>query len=108
MDDQWFNRLLEAIKADGRDFAALSRDAKLGRNFVHQMVTYGKMPRVASLMALLGTLKSSDALYIITGRRFGPQDERLLEISSQLDDAGKHALIEAFAALAASQRASGQ
>ena len=103
MDDQWFDRLLETVKNDGRDLATLSREAKLGRNYVQQMVNYGKMPKVSSLVALLNVLGSADTLYIITGRRITAQDERLLDVASQLDDAGKRALIEAFAALKATQ-----
>lgn len=103
MDDRWFDRLLEAVNEDGRDFATLSRDAKLGRNFVQQMVTYGKRPKVTSLVALLQALGSASALYIITGRKADAADQRLLEVAAELDDARKQALIDAFVALKASQ-----
>jgi hypothetical protein len=103
MDAEWFKRLLEVVSADGRDLAEISRKAALGRNYVQQMVKYKKVPRVDSLVALLDALGSADALYIVTGRKFTPEDQKLLEVAAQLDDEGKRALTAAFVALRGSQ-----
>lgn len=104
MDDKWFERLLEAIERDERGMRALSLAAGFGPNYVQQMFTDRKKPRVDSLVRLLNTLGSADTLYIITGRQFTAQDQQLLEVASALEDDGKRKLIAAFAALAETQQ----
>lgn len=99
MDDEWFDRILEAVQRDGRDMKAISLDANLGENYVQQMVSKRKKPRIDTLIKLLRALGRADALYIITGAKFTDEDRRLLDVAAQLDDAGKRALIAAFAAL---------
>lgn len=99
MDDRWFDRLIEAVKRDGRDMKAISKAAKLGENYVQQMVKDGKKPKINTLVRLLQALGRADTLYIITGTEFSAADRRLLEVAAQLDDDGKQALIAAFAAL---------
>ena len=101
MDDRWFDRLIEAVKRDGRDMKAISKAAKLGENYVQQMVKDGKKPKINTLVRLLQALGRADTLYIITGTEFSAADHHLLEVAAQLDDAGKQALIAAFAALKA-------
>lgn len=103
MDDRWFDRLLEAVSRDGRDMKAISRAAKLGENYVQQMVKDRKVPKIDSLVKLLQALGRADTLYIITGTEFTAEDRRLLEVASALDDDGKRALIAAFVALRDSQ-----
>jgi transcriptional regulator with XRE-family HTH domain len=103
MDERWFDRLVEAIRRDGRTMQAISKDAGLGENYVQQMVKDRKKPKIDSLVKLLQALGRADTLYIITGTEFTDEDRRLLEVASALDDAGKRALIAAFAALRESQ-----
>lgn len=104
MDDRWFDRLLEAIRRDGRDMKAISAAARLGENYVQQMVKEGKKPKLNTLVRLLQALGRADTLYIITGTEFTPADRQLLEVASQLDDDGKRALIAAFVALRGPQQ----
>jgi hypothetical protein len=85
MSDEWFDRLIEAVKADPRSDRAISRDAKLGTNFVQQLLRERKKPRVDSLMALLEALGSASLLYIFKGVKVGPQDEELLALVLRLD-----------------------
>ena len=85
MSDEWFDRLIEAIEADPRTGRAISRDAKLGANFVQQLTRDRKKPRVDSLMALLEALGSASLLYIFKGVKVGPQDEELLALVLRLD-----------------------
>lgn len=99
MDDKWFDRLLEAVERDERDMKKLSLDAKLGENYVQQMVRNRKTPKIDSLVKLLSALGRADTLYIITGTEFSAEDRRLLEVAAALDDDGKRALIAAFVAL---------
>lgn len=101
MDDRWFDRLLAAVKRDGRDMKAISLAAKLGENYVQQMVKEGKKPKINTLVRLLQALGRADTLYIITGAEFSAADRRLLDVAAQLDEEGKQALIAAFAALRA-------
>jgi len=103
MDDKWFDRLLEAIQRDGRDMKAISLAAKLGENYVQQMVKDRKKPKIDSLVKLLSALGRADTLYIVTGTKFTDEDRRLLAVAAELDDEGKRALISAFVALRGSQ-----
>lgn len=103
MDDKWFDRLLDAVRRDGRDMKAISAAAGLGENYVQQMVKDRKKPKINTLVRLLKALGRADTLYIITGTAFTDVDRQLLEVAAPLDDAGKRALVEAFAALAATQ-----
>jgi transcriptional regulator with XRE-family HTH domain len=101
MDDRWFERLLEAVRRDGRDMKAISLAAGLGENYVQQMVKDRKKPRIDTLVRLLQELGRADTLFIVTGTKFTEEDRRLLEVAASLEDEGKRALIEAFAALRA-------
>lgn len=103
MDDLWFDRLLDAVRRDGRDMKAISLSAGLGENYVQQMVKDRKKPKINTLVRLLKALGRADTLYIITGTQFSEADRQLLEVASALDDDGKQALIGAFAVLAATQ-----
>lgn len=103
MDDQWFDRLLRAVQRDERDMKTLSLDAKLGENYVQQMVKNRKVPKIDTLVKLLDALGRADTLYIITGSEFTDEDRQLLEVAAQLDDEGKRALIAAFVALRGTQ-----
>jgi hypothetical protein len=104
MDDGWFERLLEAVQRDGRDFKAISLAAGLGPNFVQQMVKYRKAPKIDSFVKLMTALGRTDVIYIITGNEFSDVDQQLYEVAAGLDDESKEALIAAFAALRPSSR----
>jgi transcriptional regulator with XRE-family HTH domain len=103
MDDKWFDRLLDAVRRDGRDMKAISLSAGLGENYVQQMLKDRKKPKINTLVRLLKALGRADTLYIITGAGFSDVDRQLLEVAGALDDEGKRALIGAFVALAATQ-----
>lgn len=103
MDDRWFDRLIEAVKRDGRDMKRISLSAGLGENYVQQMIRDSKKPKIDTLVKLLQELGRADTLYIVTGTQFTDADRRLLEVAAALDEGGKQALISAFAAIAKPQ-----
>ena len=74
MNSNWFPRLLDAIREDGRSMRKLSIDAGLGSNFVQQMVTNGKQPGAENLQRLLDALGYSKMIYILTGISFSEAD----------------------------------
>ena len=99
MDEKWFDRLIETIERDPRGMGELSVAAGLGRNYVQQMIGSRKIPKIDTFIKLVSALGEDNAYFIITGQELSPQDRRLLQISSSLEDEGKQRLIEAFAAL---------
>lgn len=83
MDSEWFTRLVVAIEDDRRSYNEISREAGLGRNFVQQMVKYGKMPTGPKLEAILKVLGGEKALYILTGLEVRPGDMEILRLIQQ-------------------------
>jgi transcriptional regulator with XRE-family HTH domain len=84
MVDDWRERLLAAIDADGRSARAISMAADLGPNYVTQM-REGKEPGVKQVIKLADTLGVSLS-YLFLGESVSPQDEeffRLLRNSTQ-------------------------
>lgn len=84
MDLKWFERLVDAINADGRDLKTLSLKARCGPNYVQQMIREGKRPGVDRFVRLLSVLGREKALYIIMGQHMTPEGEEILRLSSQL------------------------
>lgn len=74
MDDNWFPRLLQALKDDPRSMRKISMDAGLGPNFVQQMISDGKQPGVDKLAKLLDALGYTKMIYILTGISFTEAD----------------------------------
>ncbi|MBY6005401.1 helix-turn-helix transcriptional regulator [Salipiger bermudensis] len=87
MKEDWFQRLEEVIEADGRSLRKLSEDAKLGPNFVQQLLKYRKDPRASQLSKLLDALGKPAEFYVLTGSRLQPVDIEFLELVSGLDAA---------------------
>lgn len=87
MDTNWFPRLLEVIEKDGRSKRQLSKDAKLGTNFVQQMIKERKQPGAENLQALLDVLGYTQMIYILTGIRVEPEDEGYLKVLLSLKPA---------------------
>jgi hypothetical protein len=96
MKEQWFQRLEDAIKEDGRSLRQISEDAKCGPNFVQQLLKYRKDPRASQLAKIFDTLGPGTDLYVLTGYRLSPQDLDFLRIASTLD---KEAQRDALAVL---------
>lgn len=85
MDSGWYERFLRAIEEDDRDMKAISRAAGLGPNYVQQMVKDGKRPGVDRFMAILNTLGSASALYVLTGINMSEEDEEFFRVVGSLD-----------------------
>lgn len=95
------DRLIEAIKADGRDMKAISLDAGLGENYVQQLVAKRKEPGLERLASLLTTLGRVSALFVITGVEMTRQDEEFLGVATSLTEDQKRTAIEFFQSLQA-------
>lgn len=74
MQNEWFARLIEAIEADGRSMNDLSLSAGLGRNFISQMKSAGKVPSLENFGALLSALGDEATYYVLIGVRASRED----------------------------------
>ncbi|MCD1619162.1 helix-turn-helix domain-containing protein [Salipiger manganoxidans] len=86
MKEQWFQRLEDAIKQDGRSLRQISEDAKCGPNFIQQLLKYRKDPRASQLAKIFDTLGPGTDLYVLTGHRLSQQDLDFLRVASTLDE----------------------
>lgn len=92
MDENWFERLVELIEADGRGMKAISLAAKCGENYVQQMVRGGKRPTVDKFMAILGVLGSASAVYVLTGFKLSSADIEIIKVLSSENEEKRKAL----------------
>lgn len=80
MTDSWKERLLLAVKRDGRSARKISRAAGLGPNFVSQLRRADKEPSMENVLKLAAELKVSLA-YVFMGRDdISAEDEQILDI----------------------------
>lgn len=103
MNDGWRNRLIAAIKADGRSLRSISLSAKLGPNFVGQFVKSTKVPGVDQFLKLTTVLGVSPTK-ILTGVEMTPDDEELLQVAMHLSDHGRAHLLSLFQELRAREQ----
>ena len=89
MEKAWLNRVDELITEAGKSPRSLSVDAGLGPNFISQMFTTGREPKVSNLLAILSKLDDTNgdhhAVYVLSGIKLTPEVYRLLQIGSGLD-----------------------
>lgn len=85
MSEGWLTRLEAAIKADGRAPRAISLAAKLGPNYLSEMLTKGKVPGIDKLLKLCSELNVS-AAYIVTGLEVTAKEEEYLTLLGGLSD----------------------
>jgi hypothetical protein len=71
MKNGWYDRLVEIIEADPREYKAISQAAGLGQNYVQQMIKDGKDPTLGKFLSIMHVLGDHHASYIITGLRKG-------------------------------------
>ena len=107
MADDWYSRLVSAIRADGRDMRALSLAAKCGPNYIQQMIKDGKRPTVDKLMSILDVLGEAKTFEILTGAQLTAEDLEFVRLTSSLDGDAKRAALSFFQALQAKQDSSG-
>lgn len=69
MKSGWFERLVEVIEADDREYKAISQAAGLGQNYVQQLVKDGKDPTIGKFLAIMDVLGERHIEYIMTGAR---------------------------------------
>jgi transcriptional regulator with XRE-family HTH domain len=93
MDTDWRDRLMQAIERDVRTPRAISLAAKLGPNYLSQMLDRGTSPSTQALVVLCDILGVS-LTYIFTGAEMSREDEELLRLASDLPGKQKDLLIE--------------
>lgn len=80
MATDWRERLLAAIKADGRSDRAISLAAGLGENFVSQLRNSETDPSTKRVLALAAVLNVSINQLFLGREDITPQDEELLNL----------------------------
>lgn len=99
MNEDWFDRLEAAIKADGRDMKTISLAAKCGPNYVQQMLKERKRPGVDKFISIISVLGSAKAFEILTGQRLNADDLEFIRMASLLDPEAKKAAVSFFQSL---------
>lgn len=80
MVDDWAERLLEAINADGRTDRDISIAAGLGQNYVNQFRNGDRSkPKVKQIIKLADALGVS-LTYLFLGADVTPEDERFVQL----------------------------
>ena len=103
MDQLWRDRLVKAIERDGRTPRAISLEAKLGPNYLTQMLLRGTAPTTPALISLCKVLGIS-LTSLFTGSDMTPEDEELLRLTAGLPEEQKILLIEMARQLRAAER----
>lgn len=98
MAEQWFERLIAAVRADGRGMRTLSLAAKCGPNYIQQMIKDGKRPSVDKLLSILDALGQYKAFEILTGVSIPKEDFELIHLMNQIDAPAKQAAASFFRA----------
>ena len=106
MTSPWRDRLMKSIEADGRSPRAISLAAKLGPNYLTQMIERGTAPSTPALVSLCDVLGLS-LTYVFTGANMTPDQEELLRLSAEMQDHQKDLLVEMARQLRASERKQG-
>lgn len=94
---------MKSIEADGRSPRAISLAAKLGPNYLTQMIERGTAPSTPALVSLCDVLGIS-LTYVFTGATMTPDQEELLRLSAEMQDHQKDLLVEMARQLRASER----
>lgn len=85
MDDAWFERLIEVIEEDHRSYREISLEAKLGENYVQQLIKNRKVPGTDKLLKMLSVIGFEKIYYVITGVRVPEGSDRFLRLAAKLD-----------------------
>jgi transcriptional regulator with XRE-family HTH domain len=93
MKEGWHSRLIEAIEKDSRGYFGISQAAGLSRNYVQQLVKYGKEPGAAKLVRILEALGTDASLYIILGVEMTPENAKALAAFSAMTKPQRDALL---------------
>lgn len=93
MKDGWHSRLIEAIERDSRGYFGISQAAGLSRNYVQQLVKYGKEPGAEKLVRILNALGTDASLYIILGVEMTPENAKALAAFSAMTKPQRDALL---------------
>jgi transcriptional regulator with XRE-family HTH domain len=103
MTDTWFKRLKAEIQSSGKDYKELSKAAKLGPNYVQQLMKNDKQPTVDKFLAIMNVIDRSKIMYVLTGRSATAEDQQFLDAVQHLSDEQKRATADYLRLLVASQ-----
>lgn len=103
MDGDWRKRFIAAIEADDRSLRSISLAAKLGPNFLSQLIKTGRAPAVDNFLKLTTALGVSPTK-ILLGVEMTPEDDELLRLSARLSKKGRAELLSLFQELQARER----
>lgn len=92
MMEDWRERLLEAVKVDGRSDRAISQAAKLGVNFVNELRNGKKQPRVDKVIRLANELGLSLG-HVFSGADLSAQDEGDLRLFLSLSPESRQTIL---------------
>jgi hypothetical protein len=93
MNEDWFPRLVDAIRADGRSMRDISAAAGLGANFIQQML------KVFAILDALGTART---FYVLTGIEMTPSDEPIIREMLTLSPDQRQKMMDLIASMRAS------
>lgn len=91
--EDWFTRLVELIKKDGRPMVEISKLAQCGPNFVQQMIANDKRPSVDNFLAILNVLGSASAIYVLTGFAITDSDLNIINLLHNCSQRRKQAVL---------------
>jgi transcriptional regulator with XRE-family HTH domain len=97
--DQWRNRLQEAVDKSGKSLRAVSLAAGCSPGYLHGILSSKKEPTIARLVKLCDVLGVS-VTYVVLGVAWSPEQERLLLLMSDLSDEQRVLLLDLARSLA--------
>ena len=96
MRQDWFERLICAIKEDGRPYKQISEQAGLGVNFVSQMVNSRKYPSGENIRKIIDVMPGASTAEIFLGLEISDQNLEFLSLLERLgpeDQAAIHQML---------------
>lgn len=102
MESDWFQRLDEAIKRDGRSMRRISAEAGYGPNFLQQTLKHGRDMGAGKLMDVLEVLGPGVSYYVLTGIEMTEEDYEALTVLSSLTPSVRHSALQLIQTLASS------
>lgn len=96
MTHDWFDRLIGAIRADGRSYKRISEEAGLGVNFVSQMVKSRKHPSGENIRRIIDVMPGASTAEIFLGLEITDQNLEFLTLLESLgpeDQAAIHQML---------------
>jgi transcriptional regulator with XRE-family HTH domain len=104
MTEDWKERLIEAIKADGRSYRAISTAAGLGPNFVNQLLNYEKEPAAKHVIMLAKALNMSLSYLFVGNDEVTAEHEELFRLLQGSTPEGRALALQILSTLKTTRR----